>query len=79
MLNSVSLTCPSLQILSKIQAGVFLISGFLVNPLKTKIVITLENSRTSYDMDMKLGPVANLNKRNMAMSKKFDDDAVWEN
>ena len=31
--NLVSLTCPSLQILGKTQTGVFLISGFLVNPL----------------------------------------------
>ena len=29
----VSISCPSLQILSKTQTGVFPISGFLVNPL----------------------------------------------
>ena len=31
--NVVFLTCPSLQVLGKIQTGVFLISRFLVNPL----------------------------------------------
>ena len=31
--NLLSLTFPSLQILGKTQAGVFPISGFLVNPL----------------------------------------------
>ena len=43
MRNLVSLTRPSLQILGKIQTGVFPISGFLVNPL---VVI-----------DMKLEPI----------------------
>ena len=40
--NLVSLPRPSLQILGKTQMGVFPISGFLVNPLQTKIVITPE-------------------------------------
>ena len=38
----VSLTHPSLQISGKTQTGVFPISGFLVNPLEKKIVITPE-------------------------------------
>ena len=33
VLNLVSLTCHSLQILVKTQTSLFLISGFLVNPL----------------------------------------------
>ena len=33
VLNFVSLTCPSLQMLGKTQVGAFLISGCLVNPL----------------------------------------------
>ena len=31
------------------------------------------NSRTSDDIDMKLGPVTKLDKRNKTASKKFDD------
>ena len=49
----------------------------MVNPflaLLTKIV----NSRTSHDIDMKLGPVPKLDKRNKA-SKKFDDEVMSEN
>ena len=34
------------------------------------------NSRTSYYIDIKLGPVTKLNKRNTATSKTIDDD-VW--
>ena len=32
------------------------------------------NSRTSDDIDMKLGPVTKLDKRNKMTSKEFDDD-----
>ena len=53
--------------LSKTQAEVFLISAFLVNPYKQKS----SNSRTSTDIDMKLGPVAKLGNRNTGMPKKF--------
>ena len=34
------------------------------------------NSRTSDDIDMKLGPVTKLDKRNKTTSKKFDDDVM---
>ena len=34
------------------------------------------NSRTSDDIDMKLGPVTNIDKRNKTTSKKFDDDIM---
>ena len=37
------------------------------------------NSRTSDDIDMKLGPVTKLDKRNKTTSKKFDDDVMSEN
>ena len=37
------------------------------------------NSRTSDDIDMKLGPVTKLDKRNKTTSKKFDVDVMSEN
>ena len=37
------------------------------------------NSRTSNNIDMKLGPVTKLDKRNTATSKKFDDVAMSAN
>ena len=37
------------------------------------------NSRTSDDIDMNLGPVPKLDKRDKATSKKFDDDLMSEN
>ena len=77
MLNLVNLTCPSLQILGKTQTEVFSISRFLVNLLWKKIVQNENNSRTSDDIDVKLGPVTKLDKRNKTTSK--DDDAMSEN
>ena len=37
------------------------------------------NSRTSYDIDMKLGPVTKMDKRNMTTSKKPDVDVMSVN
>ena len=37
------------------------------------------NSRTSNDIDMKLGPVTKLDKRNKVTLKKFDDDVISAN
>ena len=37
------------------------------------------NSRTSDDIDMKLGPATKLDKKNKTSSKKFDDDVMLEN
>ena len=37
------------------------------------------NSRTSDDIDMKLGPVTKLDKRNKKISKRFDDDIMSTN
>ena len=39
----------------------------------------LHNSGTSNDIDMKLGPVTKLDKKNKTTSKKFDDDVMSEN
>ena len=58
-----SLTCPSLQILGKTQ--IFLISG------QSLINENCHNCRTSYDLDMKLGPVTKLDNRNTVTSKKL--------
>ena len=76
MPNLVFPTCPSLQILYKTQAGVFPNSRFLV---KSLIIENCHNSRTSDDIDMKLGPVYKLYKRNKATSKNFDDDVMSGN
>ena len=37
------------------------------------------NSRTSDDIDIKLGPVTKLDKKNKKTSEKFDDDVMLEN
>ena len=37
------------------------------------------NSRTSTDIDMKLGPVSKIDKRNTTTSKKVDDDVLSAN
>ena len=37
------------------------------------------NSRTSYDIDMKLGPLTKIHKRNKKTSKKFGDNVMSEN
>ena len=63
----VFLTRTNLYILGKTQTGVFSISGFLVN------------SRTSDDVDMKLGLVTKFDKRNKTTSKKFDGNVMSEN
>ena len=58
--------------------GVFPISKFqfLVKSLINK---DCQNSETSNDIDMKLGPVAKLDKRNTLTSKNFDDNVVSVN
>ena len=37
------------------------------------------DSRTNDDIDMKLGPVTRLDKKNKVTAKKFDDDVMSEN
>ena len=61
MSNLVSLTCPSLQILGETQTGV--ISDFRVSG-QSLIKVNCHNPRTCDDINMKLGPVAQLDKRN---------------
>ena len=43
------------------------------------IKLNYHNSRTSNDIDMKLGPVTKLDKGNKITSKKFDDDVMSVN
>ena len=67
MLTLVFCTRTSVQILGKTQTRVFLTSG--------QSLI----KRNCDAIDMKLGPVTNLDKRKKKMSKKFMDDAMLEN
>ena len=71
MPSLVSLILPCPQTLGKTQTGLYPIFGFLVK--------NCHNSRTSDDIDMKLGPVTKLDKRNKTTSKKFDVDVMSEN
>ena len=41
--------------------------------------VNCRNFRTSNDIDMKLGPVTKLNKRNNKTSKKINDDVMSAN
>ena len=58
----VSLTYP------QVPTEVFLVSGFLIKFFKDKNCV---NSRTSYDIDMKLGRLSKLGKRNIMASKRW--------
>ena len=51
---------------------VFLIFEFLANLLQK----SCHNSRISNDLDVKLGPVTKLDKRNTATSEKLDDEIL---
>ena len=95
MPNLVSLTHPSLQILEKTQTGVFFASFIrhdsLFRHLQSKryfrfpdsgqsfIQENHHNSRARYDIDMKLGLVTKLCKKNKTTSKKFGDDIMSAN
>ena len=72
--NLVSLTRSSLQILGKSQRY-YRFPGFWSIPYKRNC----HNSRTSDDIDMKLGPVTKPDKRTRTTSKKLDDDVMSEN
>ena len=63
----VSVTRPSLQILGKTQMGIsyFQISG------PSLIKENCRNSRTSHDINMKLGPETKIDKRNKTTSKNL--------
>ena len=67
-INLMSLTRSSLQILEKTQMEVFSISGFIVKSLINK---DCPNSRTSDVIDITLGPLTKLDKRNTKRSKKL--------
>ena len=41
--------------------------------------VNCHNSRTCDDIDMKLGPVSKLEKRNKILSREFDDDVMSVN
>ena len=73
--NLVSLTHPGLQILDKSQTGDF--SNFRVS-CQSLIKESYHNFRASDDIDMKLGPVTKLDKRNKTKSKIFDNDVMSE-
>ena len=60
--NVVSLTHPSFQILGKTQTGVCL--------------IVCHNSRTTHDIDMKLGPVNKLDKSNRQCQKNENNEML---
>ena len=75
MPNLVSLTHPSLQVLDKTQTLVFSIFGFLVSHLQK----SYHNSRTTNDIDMKLGPITKFDKKNTATSEKLDDHVLSAN
>ena len=66
MPNLVSINSSNLQILFKILTEVFSVSGFLV---KSHMIKNCYNSKTSKDIDMKLGPLSKLEKRNKMTSK----------
>ena len=76
MPNLVFINYPSLQILGKIQTGFF--SNLRISS-KSLIKENCHNSRTSDGIDMKLGTVTELDKRNKATSKTFYDDAMSSN
>ena len=67
MPSLVSVTCPSLQILGNTQTGYFRFPDSGQSVMKENC----HNSRNSDDIDMKLGPVTKLDKRNKIKSKKY--------
>ena len=54
------------------------ISDFWIS-FQSLIKVNCHKSRTSDDIEMKLGPVTKLEKRNKATSKKFDDGIMLAN
>ena len=48
-------------------------------PAESLIKVNCQNSRTSDNIDMKLGPVSTFNKRNKTLAKTFDDDVISAN
>ena len=75
MSNLVSISCASPDIGQNSDGG---ISDFRI-PGQSLIKENCHNSRTSGDIDMKLGPVTKPDKRNKTTSKKFDVNVMSEN
>ena len=73
--NLVFLTAPVSRYWAKLRRGYFRFPDFW----STLIKENCHNSRTSDDIDMKLGTVTKLDKRNKKTAKKFDDDLLSEN
>lgn len=65
--------CPSPQKQEKIQAEVYSISKFLIKSLINKNCL---NSRTIYDIGMKLESLSKLGKRNTTTLKKIKDNVM---
>ena len=68
MPNLISLTCPCLQTLGKISGRDI---SYLRISSQSLVKENWYNSRTSDDVDMKLGPVNKLDKRNKTTFKKM--------
>ena len=77
--NLVSVTHLSLQILGKLRLGISIFWNSAQSLIKEKC----HNSRTSNDIDMKLGPLLKLGKRNTMSKKKKkkknDNDIISAN
>ena len=69
MPNLVYLTCPSCQVLDKTQTG-RVIYNFRISS-QSLIKPSCHNSRTSDDIDRKIGPVTKLEQRDKATQKKL--------
>ena len=67
-----NLTFPSVLILDKTQTRVFLLCGFLVKSIMNyhKQIKNCVNSRTSNDINSKVGPKTKLEKRDKTTSNK---------
>ena len=78
MPNLVSITCNSYQSPDIGQNSDRGISDFWISG-QSLLKENCHNSRTSDDIDIKLGPVTKLDKRNKIMSKNSDGDIMSEN
>ena len=77
MPNLVSLTRPTLHILGKLRRGYFRYPDFWsIQKIEKK---NSHNSISKDDIDMNLGPVTKLDKRNKTTSKKTSDDVMYSN
>ena len=61
-----------------IPVGIYMFKVNIRNT-RTLIHVNCRNSRTSDDIDLRLGPVTKLEERNKTMSKKFENDVISAN